>query len=199
MNLLRESNGIKLYNDQPFTGKGLVYKEKTKLKPTKKKLEKDTVRWIEVENDYVNGLIQKQTTFYSADEKQLEIDNIKGEYHEWYDGAFKSKQKPKVEGQLKNKLKHGKWIFYYKSGQISAEGNYIEDQKNGKWTHYHSNGKKSTEGLYKNGELDGKWVYWDKNGKVTSEQEIKKLSAERKKDMQKALEIIFFPVYIFMK
>lgn len=49
----------------------------------------------------------------------------------WENGNLKTK------GQLnENGQKEGKWKFYYKGGQIRAEGQYKDDKRLGVWKYY---------------------------------------------------------------
>lgn len=190
---LRIRNDSAYYNSVPFTGKAVRYAMDTKLKPTVKKLRTDTVYWAEAEYGYKNGLIQKQTVYFSENKKKLEIDFVTGDYKEWYKSAG---TKAKVEGNMKAKVRNGKWIFFHKNGKISAEGHYLNGRETGTWTYYHSNGQKSAEGNFVDGKQDGKWTYWYKDGKVSSENEIQKLSPEKRKQNKKVLEAFLFPLYL---
>ena len=37
----------------------------------------------------------------------------------------------------KSGKKQGKWIVYYKSGEVKAEGNYVDDLREGEWIFYY--------------------------------------------------------------
>jgi len=63
-------------------------------------------------------------------------------------------------------LRQGKWQDFYESGNILAEGNYINNVKNGSWKYYFENGNLEQQGDYDNqGRAKGKWTwfYTDKN------------------------------------
>jgi antitoxin component YwqK of YwqJK toxin-antitoxin module len=103
----------------------------------------------------------------------------------------------KEGGYNKNKLKHGKWIYEYESGQKCCEKTYdngkqtdIEykwyengqkeseipynnDKMDGVWHHWHNNGKKKWETTYRNGRTKGYLIEWYKNGNKKYEGRLK--------------------------
>lgn len=92
-----------------------------------------------------------------------------------------------------NGKQDGKWISFYKNGNIKSIVNWKDGKLNGKYIIYEKNGKKSTETIYKDGKENGryylynlngtyrtkgaylmgkptgKWEYYDKDGKLSSE------------------------------
>ena len=86
----------------------------------------------------------------------------------------------------------GKWISFYKNGNIKSIVNWKDGKLNGKYVIYENNGRKSTETIYKDGKENGyyflynpngtyrtkgaysmgkpigEWEYYDKNGKLTN-------------------------------
>ena len=64
----------------------------------------------------------------------------------------------------KSGKKQGKWIVYYKSGEVKAEGNYVDDLREGEWIFYYESGPVEQRGFYKKGEYDDVWVWSFKNG-----------------------------------
>jgi hypothetical protein len=63
--------------------------------------------------------------------------------------------------------KDGPWVTYWKSGQLSYEGNWKDGKRgDGLWAEYHSNGKLSSKGNYKDGQKDGPWVSYTADGTV---------------------------------
>lgn len=81
--------------------------------------------------------------------------------------------KVKMEGNIENGLREGKWVSFYENGMIWSETNFEKGIKNGHTTSYYPNGTKRYEGEYKNGKESGKWIYYDESGKVSSEKEFK--------------------------
>ncbi|MCA9113674.1 MAG: hypothetical protein KDA79_01215 [Planctomycetaceae bacterium] len=105
---------------------------------------------------------------------------------DWWDGRLEFK----VVKQAGDKLRTGKWTYWYTNGgrqtegeyvenqpvgthrwwypngQLKVEGTYVNGKKQGQWLWYHKNGQKMMEGGYIDGEAFGSWVTWDEVGKV---------------------------------
>ncbi|MCG8578687.1 MAG: hypothetical protein MI866_02145, partial [Bacteroidales bacterium] len=48
---------------------------------------------------------------------------------------------------------HGKYLYYFKGGQLEIDANYKNNQEDGKWTFYHADGKVNYVLKYNNGQL----------------------------------------------
>ena len=68
--------------------------------------------------------------------------------------------------QYVNGRDHGKWKFFFSSGDIETLGKFKNGKRVGKWRYYYSNGKKKQISKYKNGEKSGNWLFYDENGKL---------------------------------
>lgn len=79
-------------------------------------------------------------------------------FHE--DGTKKST----YQYDRKDKLT-GKYVEYYKNGQIKTTGYYRDGKKSGTWSTYYDNGKVDSEGYYSNGKKSGKWIEHTAAGK----------------------------------
>jgi antitoxin component YwqK of YwqJK toxin-antitoxin module len=67
--------------------------------------------------------------------------------------------------------KQGKWKEYYPTGQLKAEGEYLNDRKTGPWTFYHLNGKIEQKGQYtKDGKPTGDWRWYYDSGNLLREE-----------------------------
>ena len=66
---------------------------------------------------------------------------------------------------------HGKWKFYYPSGQLQTVGKFDNGLRIGTWNYYHENGKKSQVSRYLKGKKHGAWKVYDEDGGLTLEQE----------------------------
>lgn len=77
------------------------------------------------------------------------------------------------EGDLKDGLREGKWIFYYPSGQKKMEGAYAYGLKEGTWTYWKDNGQQDVIELYKMGKRLG-------NDSITGPEVVTKDSVVRK-------------------
>jgi antitoxin component YwqK of YwqJK toxin-antitoxin module len=68
------------------------------------------------------------------------------------------------EGEYLDGMRHGLWKSYYNNGQLSFEGEFIEDNPNGHHVWYWPNGNKKKEGNYSMGLKDGEWTKYNYDG-----------------------------------
>ena len=61
-------------------------------------------------------------------------------------------------------VRHGLFVSYYESGQISSEGEYRDGLEEGLWRNYHQNGQLAADGVYAKGKEEGYWRYWNTDG-----------------------------------
>jgi len=59
------------------------------------------------------------------------------------------------EGDLKDGLREGTWVYYYPSGQKKMEGMYTYGLKEGTWTYWKENGQQDVIEIYKMGKRLG--------------------------------------------
>lgn len=65
----------------------------------------------------------------------------------------------------------GKWKEYYVSGELKAEGEYIDGRRNGDWVFYHQNGKVEQKGKFlKGAKPSGKWLWFYESGNLLREE-----------------------------
>jgi antitoxin component YwqK of YwqJK toxin-antitoxin module len=81
---------------------------------------------------------------------------------------YPNKQK-QMEGEFKDSLRDGYWVYYYDNGNKWSEGSYIKGLDQGKRTTYYQNGAKRYQGDYKEGKRVGIWVFYDSTGKQLKE------------------------------
>lgn len=63
--------------------------------------------------------------------------------------------------------KQGLWKEFYTTGQLKAEGEYINDKKLGEWIYYHLNGKIEQRGKYtKDAKPTGDWKWYYESGNI---------------------------------
>lgn len=67
----------------------------------------------------------------------------------------------------KNGRLDGKYIIYENNGMKSTEATYKEGKENGEYFLYYSNGSYRTKGAYSMGKPIGVWEYYYENGKLT--------------------------------
>ncbi len=70
----------------------------------------------------------------------------------------------KAQGKYLDGKKIEEWKYYFRNGQMEQSGSYKKDIPSGKWTWYYENGKLHREEFYKNGTEDGSSVEYDRLG-----------------------------------
>ena len=113
------------------------------------------VRPENCETEIIEGLVYKNDKIYTG----------KCAFYDDNNGGMISSH------QFNNGIFHGKWKFYYPSGQLQTVGKFDNGLRIGKWNYYHENGKKSQTSIYLNGKKHGIWKVYDENGNLTIEQE----------------------------
>lgn len=74
-----------------------------------------------------------------------------------------------VEGEYKNEKKHGKWTYWFESGDVWSEGEFDNGERTGESKVYSKEKKLVFTGYYKKGKPDGKWVFYNKEGNPEKE------------------------------
>ena len=97
---------------------------------------------------------------------------------------FETGQKSGMHFYDVNGLRKGKVESWFRSGQTSLKGRFLNDKKVGVWNYYHFNGKLASRLFYKNDSLI-KSVAYDENGvksnkKVITSEKAKFKGGERK-------------------
>ena len=76
-------------------------------------------------------------------------------YKKFSDTPFTGKVSGKEQGKMKNGIREGKWIEYYReNGQLYEKGSYKNGKHEGEWVYLKSDGTliRDWSGTYKNGE-----------------------------------------------
>lgn len=86
---------------------------------------------------------------------------------------FLKENQLQMEGQYSSsKLadvdRYGVFVYYYKNGQKSSEGEYKAGKNIGEWTYWYKDGTKKSGGKFEKGDKEGEWQYFHKNGKLKS-------------------------------
>ena len=57
------------------------------------------------------------------------------------------------QGQIKDGVKDGPWVYYHDNGQLRSEGDYKNGKEDGPWVGYHKDGTVNEDftGTYKDG------------------------------------------------
>jgi hypothetical protein len=110
----------------------------------------------------------------------------------WPKGAcFWQPRRKYAEGCLLEGQRHGKWVFWYRSGRKQlegeyakgkktdlwikwgeegvkiTEGNFLYDKMHGRWKDWYGTGQKALESQWNMGKRDGAWTYWGTDGVLT--------------------------------
>lgn len=68
----------------------------------------------------------------------------------------------------------GPWKLYFTTGELSAEGSYVEGKREGAWTFYFKNGKVMQKGNYKSDSYSGNWKWYFADGTLRREENYRK-------------------------
>ncbi|MBI1266566.1 MAG: hypothetical protein GC193_03940 [Cryomorphaceae bacterium] len=68
----------------------------------------------------------------------------------------------------------GPWKLFYPTGELRAEGSYVDGLREGPWKFYFTNGKVEQLGNYKTGNAHGGWKWFFQNGSVKREESFRK-------------------------
>lgn len=65
----------------------------------------------------------------------------------------------------------GEWKEFYPTGEIRAQGAYLNGKRTGKWNFFYQNGKKEQTGSYnKNGKPEANWTWYYESGNTLREE-----------------------------
>ena len=70
--------------------------------------------------------------------------------------------------------RQGDWKLYFPSGELRAEGAYVDGLKEGPWIFYHPEGKVAQKGAYRNDLPQGDWRWYFKSGETHREEGFRK-------------------------
>ncbi len=72
-------------------------------------------------------------------------------------------------GSYRNGLRHGKWLYRYKTGKFKLRCTYHDGALHGDYIIYYPNGRVREEGQYLNGIKNGYWIYRNQKGSISAE------------------------------
>lgn len=93
-----------------------------------------------------------------------------GEWIEYYDQA---KTQIKSKGVYKNNKRVGVWFFYYETGEVFMEVEYLTDGITTNLKMYDPDKTKTAEGIYVKGKKEGTWYYYGKDSVKLREEPYK--------------------------
>jgi len=79
----------------------------------------------------------------------------------------------KYQGEFKNDIPVGKFIFFYENGKVRAKNTYQNNGKDSYVSMYHENGKLMSMGKYVDEKRDSIWVFLDEHGNYLSKENYK--------------------------
>jgi antitoxin component YwqK of YwqJK toxin-antitoxin module len=157
------------YKGIPYTGTVVKY---ARNKVTKNGNQTVIVeeKWLKEEDEYRNGILQRQTEYYPSQQKKVEMDYATRQYTGWYDITSGAEPQVRAKGPftkslIKKMKRQGEWIYYRQNGKIYCKSSYDNDKLNGKTAFYNEAGNLTEEGKYKNNEKDGSWTFYNEQGK----------------------------------
>lgn len=68
----------------------------------------------------------------------------------------------------------GKWKLFFPTGEVRAEGEYIQGLKEGPWKYYYVNGKIEQTGVYKANLSTGQWKWYFADGSIRRDEYYRK-------------------------
>lgn len=71
-----------------------------------------------------------------------------------------------IAGQIDSNRNVGKWQYFFPNGEIESEGFFNFDRPDGKWVWNYPDGKRKEEGDYNNGIRVGLWYQYDNKGNI---------------------------------
>jgi antitoxin component YwqK of YwqJK toxin-antitoxin module len=92
----------------------------------------------------------------------------------------------KTQGEYNLGELHGKWLEYYRPGQLFSLITYNNGVKHGKYEEYNNRGGLMEQGLFQNGIKEGQWIYYNiqniykKSGNYRSGEKVEIWKTERK-------------------
>jgi uncharacterized protein len=88
---------------------------------------------------------------------------------EYFEGLEEGKwiynfENHRIEGIYSAGMRNGMWRHFYPDGQLSFEGQFINDNPNGKHIYYWEDGQKKDEENYVMGRKEGDWIRYNEDG-----------------------------------
>lgn len=74
--------------------------------------------------------------------------------------------KKEMVAHYRNGKKHGRFKYWFDTGQIKQKSCYKNDQLQGKYTTWYKNGNLNEKKNYSDGKLDGWYILWTSSGKL---------------------------------
>jgi uncharacterized protein len=72
----------------------------------------------------------------------------------------------RAEGTYVDGKKEGNWIYFFKEGKVEQKGNYKSDLPSGSWNWFFQDGSTHREDYYRKGKEDGESIEYDREGNL---------------------------------
>jgi uncharacterized protein len=114
------------------------------------------------EEFFINGLQDGLVTEFDEDGNIL----AEGEYFEGQKEGpwFYNINKRRIEGIYSMGARNGMWKHFFSNGQLSFEGQFIDDNPNGRHVYYYDTGIRKDEENYVMGRKEGNWTRFNEDG-----------------------------------
>ena len=83
----------------------------------------------------------------------------------------------RLEGNYKDGIRHGRWVWYHENGIVNIEGNYIDGLQDGKWMWCYVDGPPMKKGSFSDGECSGDWTFYESTGLKIKVKQCSELSS----------------------
>src|SRR5436190_1119518 len=95
---------------------------------------------------------------FHFDDHLLQLGVLKSE-------KFSKKITAKAEGELRNGVPEGRWVFKYPNGAVFQRGSYQKGRRSGTWLHYMQDGTLAAEVRYSSGRIQS--IEWNHKSEAT--------------------------------
>jgi len=112
-------------------------------------------------SETMDELVERDGIYYKKFTETPFTGKITGIDSSYMYGIDSPKVKVEVQGRVENGKKEGKWVWYWKNGQLFKKGSYKNTLEEGEWVYYWDSGQLMSKGSYKNGKEEGEWVHYD--------------------------------------
>ena len=116
---------------------------------------------------YRNGA-PEEIEFYKKNEGELLLIKLLELYP---DGQIR------LEGNYKDGIRHGRWVWYHENGIVNIEGNYTDGLQDGKWIWSYVDGPPMKKGSFSDGECSGDWTFYESTGLKIKVKQCSELSS----------------------
>jgi len=127
---------------------------------------------IEGNTQYMDAMLVVDNTTFKEKIKYTLADSLAdGQWNVYFKD---DSTKQWIEAYYKNLTQNGRWVYWYKNGNINKIETWENGLETGKWEKWYNNGNKSEVSYWEKGEMIGLWINWDINGLRMKERKFNK-------------------------